>query len=76
MNHPLQNHRNQGLQVGFLRGLSLPGLLPHPSPLPLGEGVFQPSAARINDLGFVHGGIRFSLAQRERAGVREIGSLG
>ena len=46
-------------------------LLPHPSPLPLGEGATQAALVSKGMLRVVEGGGRFSLSQRERAGVRE-----
>ena len=45
--------------------------LPHPGPLPLGEGA-SPAASEQKERAPPPGdGLRFSLSQRERAGVRE-----
>jgi 1-acyl-sn-glycerol-3-phosphate acyltransferase len=50
-----------------------PRFLPHPSPLPLGEGVRASVAGESEASVQAEGGIRLSLSQRERAGVRENG---
>src|SRR5207249_1039678 len=52
-------------------------ILPHPSPLPLGEGKaiarrdYPDTHPANSDSGDPSNGRRFSLSQRERAGVRE-----
>ena len=45
-------------------------VLPHPGPLPLGEGATKPGLVSKRQR-LVEGRLRFSLSQRERAGVRE-----
>ena len=45
--------------------------LPHPSPLPLGEGADSTALGKISVTGSRDGGRVFSLSQRERAEVRE-----
>jgi hypothetical protein len=47
--------------------------LPHPGPLPLGEGVTNSVAGRNGCAEIASGGRSDSLSQRERAGVRENG---
>ena len=46
-------------------------VLPHPNPLPLGEGTATPSVVTPSASRPVQRGLRLSLYQRERAGVRE-----
>ena len=46
-------------------------VLPHPSPLPLGEGASQSASEFIERVSREGDGMRFPLSQRERAGVRE-----
>ena len=55
------------IELALLKGLRSPS----PQPSPAGEGAFHPVAAHTEATRFVRGGHRFSLAQRERAGVRE-----
>jgi PelA/Pel-15E family pectate lyase len=71
MNDSLQSRGNLDLLAGFLRGWNLPGFLPHPSPLLLGEGAAQSIIGRSQSLSFSRDGRPFSLSQRERAGARE-----
>ena len=46
-------------------------VLPHPGPLPLGEGATSTVTRTSGRLNIAVRGRRFSLSQRERAGVRE-----
>jgi hypothetical protein len=55
--------------------LSGVAFLPHPGPLPLGEGATQAASRRKCRLGFTLRREAHSLAQRERARVRESGHL-
>ena len=48
--------------------------LPHPGPLPLGEGESSAAPGEPNALGWSEGSRTGSLSQRERAGVRENGN--
>ena len=47
--------------------------LPHPSPLPLGEGARSPASRLSERFDFIARGRPFSLSRRERVGVRENG---
>ena len=48
-------------------------VLPHPNPLPLGEGALSAASLQEKPLLCSMGGRTFSLSQRERVGVRESG---
>jgi type II secretory pathway pseudopilin PulG len=63
--------RSPGSRAGFLRCWNSPGVLPHPSPLPLGEGVSLSITEGSKGPRFFADGRLFSLSQRERAGARE-----
>ena len=56
-----------GSQAGGVFG----AVLPHPNPLPLGEGANSAAARQLEWFMFSECCRRFSLSQRERAGVRE-----
>ena len=58
-------------QAGFLRCWNVPGLLPHLSSLPLVEGAPQSITERSKSPGLSADRKPFSLARRERIGVRE-----
>jgi hypothetical protein len=46
-------------------------VLPHPGPLPLGEGESTPAIDKTDVLSVCSDWLKASLSQRERAGVRE-----
>jgi hypothetical protein len=54
------------------RGIVL-SVLPHPGPLPLGEGETDAAAGLNGCVEYANRGRADSLSQRERAGVRENG---
>ncbi len=62
---------NEGWSGSIERACAVEAILPHPSPLPLGEGATSAASRPAVRLCVVEGGRRFSLSQRERAGVRE-----
>ena len=58
--------------LSFLHpGWQFVAVLPHPYPLPLGEGAGSSAFRQPERFAFTARGRRFSLSQRERAGVRE-----
>ena len=73
--HRIMAHKIMGKHGAGHKEPSLPigRALPHPSPLPLGEGASSPAARRSERSLPTTRCRRFPLSQRERAGVRESG---
>jgi hypothetical protein len=63
--------RNSEPDAGFLHYWNSPSLLPHPGPLPLGEGEWNSDVDEADVLGLCSDWLEGSLSQRERAEVRE-----
>ena len=65
-----------GAHLSFLQpDWQMAAVLPHPYPLPLGEGAASPALRQPERLLSAARGRQFSLSQRERAGVRENASI-
>ena len=66
----VENEKDNAMKQ-FERCQNSRAVLPHPGPLPLGEGASQSAAEFSERVAREGDGMPFSLSQRERAGVRE-----